>query len=196
MDVYLPSSNPTQTGVIVIPGGAYHYLAAPEGKPVALWLQAHGLAAFVLHYRVSPYRYPAEMLDGMRALRLVRSRASEFGISSEKIGVWGFSAGGHLASYLMTQFQQSLMPLQDEVDTASARPAFGILSYPVISMRPDITHRGSHDSLLRPQATPDQEAQLSNELHVSSDSPLHLSSRPQMTALCLFRTAQSFTKHI
>ena len=171
IDVYLPARNPTHTGVLVIPGGGYHYLAAPEGKPVALWLQAHGIAAFVLSYRVSPYHYPAEMLDGMRAMRMVRSRADEFGISNSRIGVWGFSAGGHLASYLMTQRQRKLLPPQDDIDQMDARPDFGVLAYPVISMLPPITHRGSHDSLLGAEATPEQEAQLSNELHVNADSP-------------------------
>ncbi|AEU37725.1 pectin acetylesterase [Granulicella mallensis MP5ACTX8] len=171
IDVYLPSDNPTATGVLVIPGGGYHYLAAPEGKPVALWLQSHGIAAFVLHYRVDPYRYPAEMLDGLRAVRLVRSKAKEFGIADTKIGVWGFSAGGHLASYVMTQSQRTLLPPQDAIDSISARPDFGILAYPVISMRPGVTHHGSHESLLGPDATPDLETLLSNELHVTADTP-------------------------
>ena len=171
IDVYLPAENPTQTGVLVIPGGAYGYLAAPEGKPVAIWLQEHGVAAFVLHYRVAPYHYPSEMLDGLRALRLIRFRAKEFNLSENRIGVWGFSAGGHLASYLMTQWQQRLMSSADAVDEVDARPDFGILSYPVISMRPEITHHGSHDNLVGPHATPEQEAQLSNELHVVANSP-------------------------
>ena len=171
IDVYLPANNPTATGVLVIPGGGYHYLAAPEGKPVALWLQSHGIAAFVLHYRVAPYRYPAEMLDGLRAIRLVRSKAKEFGIADAKIGVWGFSAGGHLASYLMTQYQETLLPPRDAIDNTSARPDFGILAYPVISMRPGFMHQGSHESLLGPAATPDLEALLSSELHVTAGTP-------------------------
>jgi acetyl esterase/lipase len=171
IDVYLPATNPTQTGVLVIPGGAYGYLAAPEGKPVAVWLQEHGVAAFVLHYRVAPYHYPAEMLDALRAIRLVRSKAAEFRLSADRIGVWGFSAGGHLASYLMTQWQQQVTPPLDDVDRVDARPSFGILSYPVISMRPAITHHGSHENLLGPLATAEQEAQLSNELHVAENSP-------------------------
>lgn len=171
MDVYLPATNPTQTGVLVIPGGGYGYLAGPEGTPVAVWLQAHGVAAFVLHYRVAPYHYPAEMLDGLRAVRLIRSRADEFHISTDKIGVWGFSAGGHLASYLMTQWQQQLASSPDKIDAVNARPDFGILAYPVISMRPEITHHGSHENLLGPLATPEQEAKLSSELHVAENSP-------------------------
>jgi acetyl esterase/lipase len=120
IDVYLPAENPTQTGVLVIPGGAYGYLAAPEGKPVAIWLQEHGITAFVLHYRVAPYHYPSEMLDGLRALRLIRFRAKEFNLSENRIGVWGFSAGGHLASYLMTQWQQRLASSADAVDEVDA----------------------------------------------------------------------------
>lgn len=171
VDVYLPATNPTQTGILVIPGGAYGYLAAPEGKPVAVWLQEHGVAAFVLHYRVAPYHYPAEMLDGLRAMRLIRSKADEFHISTDRIGVWGFSAGGHLASYLMTQWQEQPGTSPDNVDAVNARPDFGILAYPVISMRPEITHHGSHENLLGPLATPEQEAQLSSELHVVANSP-------------------------
>lgn len=171
VDVYLPETNPTQTGVLVIPGGAYGYLAEPEGKPVAIWLQQHGVAAFVLHYRVAPYHYPAEMLDGLRAVRIIRSRANEFHIASDKIGVWGFSAGGHLASYLMTQWQQQLASIPDKLDAIDARPDFGILAYPVISMKPEITHHGSHENLLGPGAAPELEAQLSSELNVETNSP-------------------------
>lgn len=172
IDVYLPLENPTHTGVIVIPGGGYHYLAAPEGAPVAEWLRARGLAAFVLHYRVAPYHYPAEMLDGQRAVRLVRSRAKDFGISETKLGVLGFSAGGHLASYLMTHWKDRL-PSQtsDTVDELNGRPDFGILAYPVISMKIGITHRGSHESLLGDSPATDLEDELSNELHVTDDCP-------------------------
>lgn len=171
LGIYLPAENPTGTAVLVIPGGGYHYLAAPEGKPVALWLQAHGVAAFVLSYRIAPYHYPVEMLDALRAMRLVRSNATEFKISSNRIGVWGFSAGGHLASYLMTQWSKDIGTAQDAIDATSARPDFGILSYPVISMLPEYAHRGSHDSLLGTNATAEQESQLSTELHVEPNSP-------------------------
>jgi acetyl esterase/lipase len=172
IDAYLPASNPTRTGVLVIPGGGYHYLAAPEGAPVAEWLRERGVAAFVLHYRVDPYHYPAEMLDGQRAIRLVRSRVKEFGISETRLGVWGFSAGGHLASYLMTHSKDPL-PLQtsDAIDALNARPDFGILAYPVISMKIGITHRGSHESLLGDASTSTLEDELSNELHVTDDCP-------------------------
>jgi acetyl esterase/lipase len=153
LDIYLPAENPTGTGVLVIPGGGYHYLATPEGRPVALWLQAHGIAAFVLNYRVAPYQYPVEMLDVLCAMRLVRYKAADFGVSTNRIGVWGFSAGGHLASYLMTQWKKDVGAAQDSIDAISVRPDFGILSYPVISMRSECAHRGSHDSLLGTEAT-------------------------------------------
>ena len=171
IDVYLPQTNPTHTGVLVIPGGGYGYLAAHEGEPVALWLQAHGVAAFVLRYRVAPYHYPAEMLDGLRAMRLARANASQYGIDTSKLGVWGFSAGGHLAAYLMTQFAARLAAPADATDAVSARPDFGVLSYAVISMRPEITHHGSHENLLGPAVSADAEEQLSNELHVTKDAP-------------------------
>ena len=172
IDVYLPAKNPTQTGVLVIPGGGYHYLAAPEGEPVAKWLCAHGLAAFVLHYRVAPYHYPAEMLDGQRAVRVVRSRAREFGIEETRLGVWGFSAGGHLASYLVTHGPDGLpFETSDAIDALDPRPDFGILAYPVISMKPGVTHPGSHASLLGDEPAHQLEDELSNELHVTDDSP-------------------------
>ncbi|GGH06514.1 beta-xylanase [Silvibacterium dinghuense] len=172
IDVYLPAKNPTQTGILVIPGGGYHYLAAPEGEPVAKWLCAHGIAAFVLHYRVAPYHYPAEMLDGQRAVRFIRSRAKDFGIDETRLGVWGFSAGGHMASYLLTHGQEKLpFETADAVDALDPRPNFGILAYPVISMKPGITHSGSHTSLLGDAPAPQVEDELSNELHVTDDSP-------------------------
>ena len=173
VDVYLPASNPTHTGVVVCPGGGYSYLSLDkEGSHASQWLTQHGVAAFVLHYRVAPYRYPAPMLDGERAMRLVRSRAIEFGIAQDHIGVWGFSAGGHVASFLMTHFSQSLAgQTTDAIDALSARPDFGILAYAVTSMAPGTTHPGSHQNLLGTPADPKLEADLSNELNVEPDSP-------------------------
>ena len=173
IDVYLPVSNPTHTGVVVCPGGSYSYLSLDkEGSHAAQWLTQHGVAAFVLHYRVAPYHYPAPMLDGERAIRLVRSRASDFGIAQDHIGVWGFSAGGHVASFLMTHFNQSLTgQTNDAIDSLSPRPDFGILAYAVISMAPGTTHPGSHQNLLGTSANPKLEMDLSNELNVAPNSP-------------------------
>ena len=176
LDVYLPTTNPTHTGVVICPGGSYHYLALDyEGSHVAKWLMQHGVAAFVLHYRVAPYQYPVPMLDGERAMRIVRSRASEFNIAVDHIGVWGFSAGGHLASFLMTHFDQNFPGISetvaDSVDATNSRPDFGILAYAVISMTPGTTHAGSHENLLGKVADAKLETYLSNELNVSRESP-------------------------
>lgn len=176
LDIYLPSSNPTRTGVLVIPGGGYTQEAiTKEGTMIAQWLNERGVAAFVLHYRVAPYTYPAPLLDDMRAIRVIRAHAAEFGIGDDRIGVWGFSAGGHMASTLATHFDQPLPETEslptDATDKLSAKPAFAVLAYPVITMDPTFTHMGSHDSLLG--KTPDSKMVelFSNELQVSEKTP-------------------------
>jgi acetyl esterase/lipase len=176
IDVYIPASNPTHTGVLICPGGGYSYLSIEhEGSHAAQWLTQHGVAAFVLHYRVTPYDYPAPLLDGERAMRLIRSRANKFGVATDHIGVWGFSAGGHIASTLMTHFNLVLPGTEnvkrDMVDIVSDRPDFGILAYAVISMTPGTTHPGSHEKLLGTAADPKLEAEFSNELKVKPNSP-------------------------
>ncbi len=176
LDVYLPASNPTHTGIVICPGGGYRYLALDkEGTHIAQWLVQHGVAAFVLHYRVAPYRYPVPMLDGERAIRLVRLQAGDFGVAPDHIGVWGFSAGGHVASFLMTQFNRPLLegtkPVADAADRLSARPDFGILAYPVISLVVGITHAGSRENLIGDTADMQLAASLSNELNVGPNSP-------------------------
>jgi len=174
IDVYLPKKNPTHTGILIFPGGSYRYLALDhEGPNVAAWLVRHNIAAFVLHYRVAPYKYPAPLLDAERAMRLVRSRSAQYGLSPDHFGVWGFSAGGHAASHLLVDFDSGKpASLQtDAIDGSSDRPDFGILSYPVISMDPAITHRGSHDNLLGANAGTDREQAQSNELQVQPNSP-------------------------
>jgi acetyl esterase/lipase len=173
LDVYLPSQNPSRTAVMVCPGGGYRYLSLEnEGSSIAAWLNAHGIAAFVLHYRVQ-YAQPAPLLDAERAMRIIRSRASSFNIQPDHIGVWGFSAGGHVASTLMTAFDSGLPSATagDAIDAVSDRPDFGILAYPVISMHPGTAHPGSHDILLGTDATPELEQQFSSDLHVRPDSP-------------------------
>jgi acetyl esterase/lipase len=176
LDVYLPANNPTRTGVVVCPGGGYSYLAVDkEGTRIAKWLTDRGVAAFVLHYRVAPYAYPAPMLDGLRATRSVRSRAAELGIAEDHVGVWGFSAGGHVASYLMTHFDGELPKAagykDDAIDAQSARPNFGILAYAVISMAAGTTHPGSRANLIGNGADAKLEAEVSNERNVRDNSP-------------------------
>jgi len=158
--IYLPEK-PFGAGVVVCPGGGYQHLAIDhEGKQIAEWLNARGVAAFVLKYRLGPkYHHPVEMNDAQQAIRTVRKRAQEFGIAPNKIGVWGFSAGGHLAATVSTHFD------------ADTRPDFSILSYAVITMKPPFVHRGSRQNLLG--ATPDEALveNLSNETQITGQTP-------------------------
>ena len=172
IDVYLPAANPMHTAVLVIPGGGYSNVVADrEGAAPAEWLAQRGVAAFVLHYRVAPYRYPAPIADAERALRLVRSQADNFGFSPDRLGTWGFSAGGHIASILATFFDNGVPASADPVEHASDRPDFVILAYPVISMKPDFGHADSRQHLIGPMPDPEQVALLSAEDHVTPTSP-------------------------
>ncbi|MGA9720558.1 MAG: alpha/beta hydrolase [Acidobacteriaceae bacterium] len=172
IDVYLPTNNPTHTAVLVVPGGGYHDVVADrEGAIPAQWLVQRGVAAFVLHYRVAPYRYPAPIADAERAMRLVRSRASEFSFAPDHLGAWGFSAGGHITSILATLYDNGSPASPDPVEHTSDRPDFVILAYPVISMKPGIGHAGSRENLLGPLPDPSLIALLSAEDHVTPMSP-------------------------
>jgi acetyl esterase/lipase len=172
IEVYLPASNPTHSAVLVIPGGSYHNVVADrEGAVPAQWLVQRGVAAFVLHYRVAPYHYPAPIADAERAMRLVRSQAAAFGFAPDHLGAWGFSAGGHVVSVLATLFDNGVPASPDPVEHASDRPDFVILAYPVISMKPGIGHTGSRENLLGPSPDPTLVALLSTEDHVTPMSP-------------------------
>jgi acetyl esterase/lipase len=172
IDAYLPASNPTHTAVLVIPGGGYQNVVADrEGAVPARWLTERGVAAFVLHYRVEPYRYPAPIADAERAMRLLRSQAATLGFAPDHFGAWGFSAGGHIASVLATLFDQGISSSPDAVEHLSDRPDFVILAYPVISMKPEIAHAGSRQRLLGFMPDPALAALLSTEDHVTPMSP-------------------------
>jgi acetyl esterase/lipase len=172
IDVYLPASNPTHTAVLVIPGGGYHdVVASYEGAAPAQWLVQRGVTAFVLHYRVAPYRYPVPINDAERAMRLLRTRAAEFGFAPDHLGAWGFSAGGHITSILATLFDNGSPASPDAIEHASDRPDFVILAYPVISMKAGIAHQGSLHELLGPVPDPALVALLSAEDHVTPMSP-------------------------
>jgi acetyl esterase/lipase len=148
------------TAVVVCPGGGYGHLAMDhEGTQIAQYLNGMGISAFVLKYRLGPrYRHPAPLQDAQQAIRIVRHRAKEFGVAPDRIGIWGFSAGGHLASTAATHFD------------ATSRPDFAILSYPVISFA-EFAHSGSMRNLLG--QNPDQKMVdfLSNEKHVTAQTP-------------------------
>jgi acetyl esterase/lipase len=174
LTIYLPL-DPTKSGtaVVVVPGGGYVNLAMNhEGRQVANWLNALGITAFVLKYRLGPrYHYPVELEDAQRAIRLVRSRAAEFGFSADRIGMMGFSAGGHLASTAATHFDGGNPSAPDPIDRLSCRPDFLILAYPVISMSAPYTHIGSELNLLGENASPQLRQELSNELQVTAQTP-------------------------
>jgi len=166
-------SHAPATAVIVMPGGSYGWLATNhEGRQVANWLNAIGITAFVLKYRLGPkYHHPVELGDAQRAIRLVRSRAKEFGVAPDKIGVLGFSAGGHLASTTITLFDRGNAQSTDPVDRASSRPDFAVLAYPVISLTAEYTHRLSRKNLLGENPPSQLATQLSSELQVTSETP-------------------------
>jgi acetyl esterase/lipase len=174
LTVYLPPADrAVPTGVVVCPGGGYAKLAMDhEGRQVAEWLNSLGVAAFVLKYRLGPrYRHPAPLEDAKRALRLVRSRAGEFRIAPDRIGVWGFSAGGHLASTLATHFDAGNPAASDPVERVSCRPDFAILAYPVISFASEYAHKGSRRNLLGDNPDPALVENLSNEKQVTAQTP-------------------------
>jgi acetyl esterase/lipase len=164
----------SDVAVIVCPGGAYGYLSMEkEGSKVAEWLNSFGVTALVLQYRHAGtgHHYPTPILDGQRAVRTVRARAHEWSLDPRKIGVMGFSAGGHLASTLGTHFDAGNPSAADPIERASCRPDFMILCYPVISFTSEFTHTGSRDNLLGKKPDPKLVRNLSNELQVTSETP-------------------------
>ena len=172
--VYRPwGHNLSGTAVIVAPGGSYGFLASNhEGRQVANWFNAMGVTAFVLKYRLGPrYHHPVELGDAQRAIRLVRSRAAEFEISPDRIGMMGFSAGGHLASTTATHFDRGDPAAADPIDRASSRPDFAILGYPVITLEAPYAHQGSVKNLLGEHPDSKMVEELSNELHVTPQTP-------------------------
>ncbi len=175
LDMYpAPSGKATGTAVIICPGGGYWGLAIDhEGAQVAKWLNGLGVTAFVLKYRlpdsaIMENKSIGPMQDGQRAIRMVRRHAKEWGIDPDKIGIMGFSAGGHLASTLSTHFNEKVY---EPEDSTSARPDFSLLIYPVISMGAGITHQGSRVNLLGDNPSPELVKHFSNELQVTSDTP-------------------------
>ena len=157
--------------MIVCPGGGYTHLAEHEGGPVAEWLNSLGVTAFVLKYRLGPrYHHPAPMQDAARAIRIVRARAVEWGLDPQRIGILGFSAGGHLASTAGTHFDSGNTAASDPIERVSSRPNLMILIYPVITMR-EKTHAGSKANLLGPAPSPELITSLSNDEQVTKETP-------------------------
>lgn len=175
IEIYLPEK-PCGTALLICPGGGYAYEAFDkEGVDIALWLNQLGITACVLKYRL-PGEVPAKgwnipLADAQRALRTIRAKAAEWHIDTGKIGVIGFSAGGHLASMLGTAWDRSVYEKQDRIDEQSARPDFMILVYPVISMQDGITHKNSRQNLLGKDPSEDQKNLFSSDQQVSGDTP-------------------------
>jgi acetyl esterase/lipase len=168
----IPTKNATGAAVIVCPGGAYGHLADHEGKPVALWLNTLGIQGFVLKYRLGPkYHHPVEMEDGQRAVRYVRSHAAQWHLDPKRIGILGFSAGGHLASTVATHFDDGIAGAPDPVDRVSCRPDLAILMYPVITMRDPFAHLPSRKNLLGDNPDPSLLAFLSSDEQVTKSTP-------------------------
>ena len=174
LGIYLPAAaKATGTAIVVCPGGGYAKLAMDhEGRQVAEWLNSIGVAAFVLKYRLGPrYHHPVQLQDAQRALRYVRLQAKEFGIAPDRIGILGFSAGGHLASTTGTHFDAGDPKAADPIDRMSSRPDFLILAYPVISFTTEYTHSSSRKMLLGDNPDPNLVEKLSNEKQVTPQTP-------------------------
>jgi len=159
--------------IVLAPGGGYVNLAMDhEGRQVAYYLNTYGVTVLVLKYRLGPrYGHPAPLDDIQRAIRTVRAQASEWGVDPQRVGVMGFSAGGHLASTASTHFDAGQANADDPIDQQSSRPDFAILGYPVISMTAPWTHRGSRTALLGSSPDETTAASLSNETQVTPATP-------------------------
>lgn len=169
---YVPASGATGAAFVVCPGGGYGGLAEHEGKPVAQWLNTLGITAFVLRYRLGPkYHYPYITGDVLRAMRVVRANSAAWGLDSKRIGILGFSAGGHIAASAATLFGSDIGKATDAIDAVSARPDAAVLVYPVITMKDPFTHAGSRENLLGKNPSADLIEKLSTEDQVSDDTP-------------------------
>jgi acetyl esterase/lipase len=163
----------TGAAVVVCPGGGYRVVAADhEGKQIAEWLNSLGVSAFVLQYRLGErYRHPAPLQDAQRAIRMVRSLAKEWGVDPKRVGILGFSAGGHLASTTATHFDDGQSDAKDPVEREGSRPDFAVLCYAVISLHDPVAHSGSRRYLLGDPADPALVELLSNERQVTPRTP-------------------------
>jgi acetyl esterase/lipase len=168
-----PNGRGSTTAIIVAPGGGYGNLAMNhEGRQIANWFNAQGVAAFVLKYRLGPrYRHPIPLGDAQRAVRLVRTRAAEFGLDPARIGFMGFSAGGHLASAAGTRFDAGAASAPDPIDRASSRPDFLVLAYPVILSTAPYAHQGSFRNLLGESPDTARLEEVSSNRQVTKDTP-------------------------
>jgi len=174
LTIYMPpNTTGPMTAVIIAPGGSYARLSMNnEGRAPANYLNALGIAAFVLRYRLGPqYHHPIELGDAQRAIRMVRARAVEWHLAPDRIGIMGFSAGGHLASSASTHVEAGNANAADPIDRVSSRPDFAVLAYPVISFIEPWTHQGSKTNLLGDHPDPALARSLSSETQVTATTP-------------------------
>lgn len=172
LQVFLPPADESNGAAVVIcPGGGYiRHVTDREGYPIAKWLNVHGIAAIILEYRLPEQRPLVPLLDAQRAIRLTRTSAATWKIDPKRIGILGFSAGGHVASTAATHFDRGNPASPDPVERVSCRPDFAWLVYPVITMG-EYAHSGSKAKLLGPDPSPDLVRLYSNETQVTADSP-------------------------
>lgn len=194
--------------IVVCPGGGYGGLAAHEAEPIAKWLNSIGITGVVLKYRLGPrYHHPAPLQDAQRAIRTVRARAGEWNIDPKRVGILGFSAGGHLAATASTQFTPGTAVNPDGVEGQSSRPSLSVLVYPVITMTDPHTHAGSRKNLLGESPTAEQIAAMSAEKRVTERTPpafiFHTADDPAvpvenalMYAEALRKSGVSFELHV
>ena len=174
LSIYLPATGANGCGVVVCPGGGYGGLAcAHEGRDIARWFNDNGIAAFILKYRLPTvgHRHPAPLQDAQQALRIVRSNAARWGVDPHRVGIMGFSAGGHLAGSAMTHLEPAGPVPVGQLGQQSIRPDFGILIYPVVSTTEPFSHFGSRDNLLGQNPPAGVSLSLSNEFQVTPDTP-------------------------
>lgn len=195
-----PADKATGAAVVVLPGGGYGGLAPHEGVVYADYLNTLGIHGFVVEYRLGPngYKHPSMWQDATRAVRMVRARAKEWGVDTNRVGIMGSSAGGHLASTVLTHWDQGDPASEDLIERQSSRPDLGILCYPVVTMR-ELTHGGSRSNLLG--ETPSQELidYLSSEMQVNAQTPpcflLHTFEDQSVPVLNSIDYAQALARH-
>ena len=156
--------------VIVFPGGGYGMKADHEGPVIGEWLQAAGITAFVVDYRVAPYRHPAELADAMRAVKVVRYFSDTYGFDTDRIAVMGFSAGAHLAGSVSVHYDKEMYEQTDRIDRESCKPNLTILCYPVVDMGEN-RHDGSRQNLLGPRPTERMKDLMSLHKQVNENTP-------------------------
>jgi acetyl esterase/lipase len=172
LEVFLPPADQANGAAIVLcPGGGYiRHVTDREGYPIAQWLNAHGITCVILEYRLPELRHPVPLLDAQRAIRLTRAKADAWKINPQRIGILGFSAGGHVASTALTHFNAGVPASADPIERLSCRPDFGWLVYPVVTMG-KFTHTGSKEKLIGTNAAPDLVRLYSNETQVTAKTP-------------------------